>query len=584
MASKVLKSFLIGIGWDTRALEEGDKKISASLGSIKSGALGISAALVGAFGFAASAVVGVSDRVDKLAMSTQNLRTSMNTVYSFGSAVKLMGGEASEALDALKGFEEIQNNLRLKGEAGPINDLAMAGIDVSSLYETNTGEEFMRALSSMIPKLDEGQRSVVQGSLGLSDGVFRSLAGGVDQLDTTMKRASALTGSVDQLTENARNLADNSAQFGLIVEGIKNELADKFLPSLVGASNAVNSFLKEYRPEVSKAIDYASDNPEATAVLGGSATATLIGATLAKFGLGTIGGAIGSAGAVGVSVSGSAVGANLLNRAMDENVPGYSGASREFDDLLKRVTGLERIKGPLELMFGGGPGVATAPAPVSERRDISSIAPAPGPAPVAQGKEVAHYKEIPAPNVDGLVAAIHAAKLNVSNPATESADISESISTPPAGAQTGTKNYKDIPSPQVDDLVRAMQEARASVNQSIEAADRQRIDNSPSGVIDRAEGYVPPAVEYRPSQPEIIYGERSASDVVPPTSASTPDEDRKASAEALAGALSRAPIKVQSQIGLTLQIDGQALDNRITNVTERQNYEALGDLRTTTER
>ncbi|WP_348250763.1 hypothetical protein, partial [Salmonella enterica] len=87
------KSFLIGIGWDTKALEEGDKKINASLGSIKSGALGVSAALVGAFGFAASAVVGVSDRVDKLAMSTQNLRTSMNTVYSFGSAVKLMGGE-----------------------------------------------------------------------------------------------------------------------------------------------------------------------------------------------------------------------------------------------------------------------------------------------------------------------------------------------------------------------------------------------------------------------------------------------------------------------------------------------------------
>lgn len=188
MASKVLKAFLIGIGYDTRGLDEGDKKINASLNGIKSGALGISAALIGAFGTAAGAIVGVAGRVDKLAMSTQNLRTSMNTVYSFGNAVKLMGGEASEALDALKGFEEIQNNLRLKGDAGPINDLAMAGIDVSSLYQTNTGEEFMRALSGMIPNLDEGQRSVVQGSLGLSDGVFRSLAGGVDKLDETMKR------------------------------------------------------------------------------------------------------------------------------------------------------------------------------------------------------------------------------------------------------------------------------------------------------------------------------------------------------------------------------------------------------------
>ena len=42
MASKVLKSFLIGIGYDTKALEAGDKKINASLQGIKSNTLGIS--------------------------------------------------------------------------------------------------------------------------------------------------------------------------------------------------------------------------------------------------------------------------------------------------------------------------------------------------------------------------------------------------------------------------------------------------------------------------------------------------------------------------------------------------------------
>lgn len=92
MASKVLKSFLIGIGYDTKALEAGDKKIGASLNGIKSNALGISAALVGAFGAGASAIVGVADRVDKLAMSTQNLRTSQAVVYNYGNALKLMGG------------------------------------------------------------------------------------------------------------------------------------------------------------------------------------------------------------------------------------------------------------------------------------------------------------------------------------------------------------------------------------------------------------------------------------------------------------------------------------------------------------
>lgn len=461
MASKVLKSFLIGIGYDTKALEVGDRKINASLGGIKSNALSISAALVGAFGAGAASIVGVADRVDKLAMSTQNLRTSMNTVYSFGSAVKLMGGDASEALDTLQRFEEIQNNLRLKGEAGPINDLAMAGLDVSALYETQTGEEFMRALAEMIPNLDEGQRSVVQSSLGLSDGVFRSLSGGVEQLDDTMRRASGLTGSIDQLNENARKLADNSAEFGLIIEGVKNELAEKFLPSLIGAGNAVNNFLKEYRGEISDVIDYAADNPGATAALGASASAALAGAAASKIGLTTVGGAVSKAGTAGLAITGSAVGSNLLNRTLNDYVPGYGDASRGFDEWLKGVTGLERIQSPIELLFGG-------------------------------------------------------------------------------------KSAAEIPRSRESSI------GRDSV-----------IDTQPK---------------------DWILGDRGAIDSLPPTNTANLEEDRQAAADALAGALTRTPIKVESRLNATIQIDGQALESKIIDVNERTAYETLGDMKTTTER
>ena len=425
MASKVLKSFLIGIGYDTKALEAGDKKIGASLNGIKSNALGISAALVGAFGAGASAIVGVASRVDKLAMSTQNLRTSQAAVYNYGNALKLMGGDAADAVETLAHFEEIQNNLRLKGDAGPINDLATAGIDVSSLYQTNTGEEFMRALADMIPKLDEGQRAQVQSSLGLSDGVFRSLAGGVEKLDETMKRANALTGSVDQLTENSRKLADNSAQLGLIIEGVKNELAEKFLPSLIGATEGVNNFLKEYRPEISKGIDALAENPQATAGIGIGAATTVAGAGLSKIGLSGIGGALKGAGQIGMAIS------------LADLMTPY------IDPMFDKLFGVDRS----------------------------------------------------APEV-----------------------------------------Y--------------------------------------SGQIKR-------------SQEDIDYldhRDRSASDSMPPPSASTPDEDRQATADALAGALNRTPIKVESSLNATIQIDGQALESKIMQVNERQNYDTLSDLKTTTER
>lgn len=499
MASKVLKSFLIGIGYDTKALEEGDKKINASLNGIKSSALGISAALVGAFGAGASAIVGVAGRVDKLAMSTQNLRTSQAAVYNYGNALKLMGGDAADAVETLAHFEEIQNNLRLKGDAGPINDLATAGIDVSSLYKTGTGEEFMRALAAMIPKLDEGQRAQVQNSLGLSDGVFRSLAGGVEKLDDTMKRASGLTGSVDQLTDNARKLADNSAEFNLILEGVSNELSEKFMKSLVGAGSALNNFLKEHRPEISAAIDYASDNPEATAALGASSVAAVVGATLAKLGLSSIGGLISKAGGIGVAVTGGAIGSNLVNRTLDEHVPGYGNASREFDELLKSVTGLERIKGPMELMFDGNSGAKSAPSPVTERQDVS-------------------------------------------------------------GAYTGQ-------------VIRSQDDI-----DYLDQRDEGDGDNRPGG----GEGNLPPETPRTPE--DSIFGGRTSADSMPPASITTPEDDRQASADALAGALSRNPIKVQNQLGVTLQLDGQALESKITQVNERQNYETLGDLKTTTER
>lgn len=484
MASKVLKSFLIGIGYDTKALEAGDKKIGASLNGIKSNALGISAALVGAFGAGASAVVGVANRVDKLAMSTQNLRTSQAAVYNYGNALKLMGGDAADAVETLSHFEEIQNNLRLKGDAGPINDLATAGIDVSSLYQTNTGEEFMRALADMIPRLDEGQRAQVQSSLGLSDGVFRSLAGGVEKLDETLRRASALTGSVDQLTENARKLADNSASFGLIIEGVKNEMAEKFLPSLVGAGSALNNFLKDYRENISGVIDYASENPAATAALGASSAAAVVGATLAKLGLGSFGGLIGKAGTAGVAITGGAIGSNLLNRSLNEYVPGYSEASLGFDEAIKGVTGLDRIKGPMEFMFGG----------------------------------------------DGN------------------------------STQSSSKIKYEAP-----------QEYTGKVIRSQEDVD----------YLDRRDGIAPPV--NRESE-DSVFGQRSVADSLPPASTSTPDEDRQASADALAGALTRSPIKVESKLNATIQIDGQALESKIIDVNERTAYETLGDLKTTTER
>ena len=409
MASKVLKSFLVGIGWDTKALEAGDKKIQSSLQGVKSSALGISAALVGAFGAGAGVIVSTANKIDRLAAATQNMRTPLNTIYNFGNAVEAMGGQASEALDALKRFEEFQNNFNLNGQDGSIDSLAKAGIDVGALAATRGGDamDFARELERQYQGLNEGQRAQVQDALGLSNGVARLLGEG--KTETRMALSSSNTGPIDQMTESARRFADSNTVLSQKFEGLANELTEKFLPSLIGASEWANKFLDEHRGEISKGIDYAADNPGATTALLGSSVSALLGPVISKIGLGPIGGLATKGGLAGITITGSAIGSNLVNQGLEKYVPGYRGVSQGFDDLLKGATGLDRIPGPLDLMSGRFPSFVDQPKfPTTDGRTAADSMP-------PQAVAGDGYKEVAPQSNDDLVRAIQAAKVNVNN-------------------------------------------------------------------------------------------------------------------------------------------------------------------------
>lgn len=409
MASKVLKSFLIGIGYDTKALEVGDRKINASLQGIKSNALGISAALVGAFGAGAGVIANTAGKIDRLAAATQNMRTPMNTVYNFGNAVETMGGQASEALEALKRFEEFQNNFNLNGQDESIDSLAKAGIDVSALAATRGGDamDFARELERQYQGLNEGQRAQVQDALGLSNGVARLLSEG--QTESRMALSSSNTGPIDQMTESARRFAESNSVLSQKFEGLANELTEKFLPSLIGASEWANKFLSEHRGEISKGIDYAADNPGATTALLGSSVSSLLGPILSKIGLTSIGSLATKGGLAGAVVTGGAIGSDLLNEGLGKYVPGYIGVSQRFDEMLKGVTGLDSIPGPLDLMSGRLPGFSSgSETPSTNGRTAADSMP-------PQSSAVDGYKDVTTQSNDELVRAIQRAKVNVNN-------------------------------------------------------------------------------------------------------------------------------------------------------------------------
>lgn len=353
--SNVLKSFLIGIGFDTSKFDAGIRDVDRGMNEVKGSALKTSAALVGAFGLAAGSIVNTASKVDQLALKTSNMRASTQYVYNYGNALKLLGGNADEAVSAVSAVEDILTDLHVKGQSGALDDLVLAGIDISKIQYTTNAEDFMAEIAKQAQNLNKEQRSVLQKSLGLSDAALVSMTQGYDKYQEGLQKAQGYTGSLDGLTEDSRKLMRNAATFSLVIEGITNELADKFMPSLIGVSNWVNDFLNSNRGSISEAIQYASDNAQATASIGIGASLATLGAGLSKIGLKTVGGAATKGGTFGVALGAGAIGADVLNESLGKYVPGYQNAAEGFDNVLKDVTGLDRIKSPMEVIFGTSP-------------------------------------------------------------------------------------------------------------------------------------------------------------------------------------------------------------------------------------
>lgn len=486
MSKNVLTSFLIGIGFDTSKIGAGVRDVDRGMGDVKTSVLKTSAAIVGIFGAASASIVNTAKGVDDLALKTSNLRTSQQYVYNYGNALKMLGGNAEDAVSSITNVEKVLANLKLKGELGPLEGLGFTSADIGKLAGSTNGADFMEELSRQVVGMGKQQRMLVKDALGLSDAELKLLAMGPEKRNAELKAAEARTGNIQNMAPDARLLMEQSYRFGQLLEGASNQLAEKFLPSLIGISTYVNNFLESHASEIDATTSYLAENAGATGMIGSGAATAAIGAAISKLGLSTLGKFASTTGTAGLVAGTSLVGADLTNRALDNYVPGYRGLSQSFDKALMQVTGLPRIQGPME--FFGMKG-----APKTE----PSSPPAPG-----------DGYQLPTPGADY--------QYSPSNPgmqyeAPSAADFVPPIATPSAG-------LAPTDMPRAPDIDRSKQVA----------------------------------------------------------------EERDASAQAVAYAVSRTPLN--ANIDLTVQLDGRALDNKIQQVSERSAQSALEDLTTTTAR
>jgi outer membrane murein-binding lipoprotein Lpp len=253
--ANTLTNFLIGIGFDTKDFDKGEKQVNSGLGSIKSRALMAGAALAGVGLALGAGAINAGNRIDKIALASAKLNTSALFVNNYGNALRMLGGDATESLQAIDAAERALADFRIKGKFGAFEDPTLAGIDTNALSQAKTGEDFLRQLSAQIPNLNKDQQRLIQESFGFSDATMASLRLGQKEFDAIIARAEKLAPGFEAAVEGARAFNKEMVGLQLRFEGVGNTLAAMSLDNLTGAIKAINGLIDSLGENYNKSTE-----------------------------------------------------------------------------------------------------------------------------------------------------------------------------------------------------------------------------------------------------------------------------------------------------------------------------------------
>lgn len=311
--AKTIANFLVGVGLDTKDFDKGSRQVDTSLSGFRSKAGLAGSAIAAAFSAAGLAAIHAGNKADKFALSVAKFDTSRRFIYNLGNAFRLMGGDASEAVDAISNAESILDKLK-KGDASALEAAGLAQVNVSSLQTAQDGEELLRRLSSMMPDLEKWQQRSLQQTFGLSDAAMRTLQNGTQRFDELIAQADKYADNLDKAAEAGRAYNIELAKLGIQFDEIGQILAIKILPQFSSLLGGFSSFLDKNMPKVSAAADYIAENVGGVTAIGAGLTAATVGGATAgigsKLGIGalsTLGRGVALGGGAGVAAGGASL-------------------------------------------------------------------------------------------------------------------------------------------------------------------------------------------------------------------------------------------------------------------------------------
>lgn len=332
--ANTIGNFLVGIGFDFD--KKGADQVDSSIDGIKSRALQLGTVVAGAFGIKALTADFAASN-DMLGKFAQTLNVSANDVNAFGNAIQHEGGTLESFMGQLQGIEQLRAGL-LQGDAEFIALAGRAQIDTTELIEAENATEAYLSLADQFQKLNSQQRLNAAKALGLDEASIRLLSKGRDEVSNIIEEQKRLRPVTEQMTKTAADFNDETQILGNNIGRMADQISTALLPevnSIIAGTNEwfsanqgvidqnLGSFLepvKENFAEIAGAGALFAGSGILASFAGLAKFVPIIGTGLATIagGLATITG-VGAAGAAGYAVG------SVINEQLDDTTKDHIG-------------------------------------------------------------------------------------------------------------------------------------------------------------------------------------------------------------------------------------------------------------------
>ena len=327
--SKVINSLLVGIGLNYDP--KGEKEAIGAIDRVKSSALQLGTVVAGAFG-AKALTADFADSRDTLGRFAETVGVVADDVQAMGNALAREGGSLEAYMSQLENIEQLRAGL-LVGDAEFISIAGRAQIDTTDLIAAGDATEAYLTLADQFQRMTQQQRLNAANALGLDESSIRLLSRGREGVEQLVEQQRNIRPVTESMTQSSRVFNEQMHDLGQNIGGVADQISDKLLPEVNEITKGINAWFTENNElidqNLDKALEPIADNFSEIAVAGGlfAASGTLSTfAGLAKYvpivggGLAGIAGSLGTITALGAAgATGYAIG-SIIEPFIDEDI------------------------------------------------------------------------------------------------------------------------------------------------------------------------------------------------------------------------------------------------------------------------